>query len=623
MRHPILALVWEQWRQTWRPLLLGAVATAFYLAWTWLAPSLSKSYLFDTGSAMAVAWLMALSTWMFLFIHGSLRQFQVAFPARMFTLPVRTETLVMAHLGYKMLVAGLFSAAVSGGIQAVFGVDYPVWVPVLISLVCTAWVQAWVCLYTALGAAVGTIVFLVAAAVMACLQLCWLGVVYWDIHGWQDPSITLFIAFTLLSLMLYSAFSRGARPLTSAAFVLLVVFGWCVLYSPDTFLGWIHSSSAAHVSSPSATPHGEPPLNMWYLRVISKRTEWTVERLAAALVTLLTGYLLLTAWMLTLGATVYARGGMIRGNRAMHAPRRRPFLDAFRTTALGAQCWFEWKNSAAWLPKMTALAMLCGTILYFAAEFAHNSSVGYSREAANVLGTQVVITLPLLPLALAFGVGYRLLRWTPGDLAFSATRPVRTAVIARAKLLAGLLAIVCTGLLIVVSIGLMLLFNHHLRVLWVWGSLDAGPMSLMQTSAIFSFLSLWLALWIGLFLGRVSLLITGLASAVFMPIIWFGLLPRHFFDDDLVRAFAAAGCVVLIAIAAAIAHKKGVLRPGSLVLAGILAGLAFLGAFSYMPSSHPLLYLLHHHLAGVIVAIVGTLAPLYWVSLTVHWNRHR
>lgn len=151
MKRALFALIWEQWRQTWKLLAAALAVYAVYMLWVGTVTEFHNTFVFDRENAVVLAWAIMGMGAVFLFFNQSLREFQENFPRRLFTLPLRTSTLVTVHLVYKLAVALILSLVLSWTTQRVLGATNPAWGCVAVFLVGTAWAQACVCLLTAYG----------------------------------------------------------------------------------------------------------------------------------------------------------------------------------------------------------------------------------------------------------------------------------------------------------------------------------------------------------------------------------------------------------------------------------------------------------------------------------------
>ena len=584
MRHAILALVWEQWRQTWRPLLLGAMAIGLYLGWVAVLPDGVRRFYYDEDAAIAAAWLMTLSTLMFLFVHGSLRQFQIAFPRRLLTLPVRTEWLVLTHLLYRLAVAAVFAMGVDWGTRQVFAVEMPSWVQLLVVVSGVAWAQALVCLGTSFG-------FLRSGVLAAGLFLL-SSLAQWFIadyladlrHVGLNRSAILFLAYLLLLALFHRILSRLIPRLWEGFAALVLILGWSALSPTDVF--------------------GDDVL--W--RDTDSRTAFV-----RVLVFLLAGYALVIPWMLANAAAAYARGHAPRYPR-MPRLRGSGWLKAFLETPLGTQCWYEWRNAVAWLPRLmfiTLLFWLAGGIL---ASMAPGARWGVGNALYVSILLQLLVLLPFMAPVLAFGVGYRLLRWTPNDLAFCATRPLSTGLLTRAKLLAGAVASVCTGILVLVGVLLLIVLADQ-YVLNRWSTHVIWEWKLMLPAAI-------LCMWGSLFVGRLCMLTAGLASCVLIPLTWFRVLPRIRMEDDLVLGCVLGVIALSIIAAVGVLRAKGVLKPNRFSLGLLLVATLLLAAMPVHRLYFKWALSAEDFNLGLCAAAL-VLAPVVWTPITVQWNRHR
>jgi hypothetical protein len=146
MKAPALAIGWTIWRRhRW-----GLTATAGCMAAVVAASTVARAVL-DPADALqacgiAVAPLTACALYLAaVFAHGfetDLVTAGTAFPARMFTLPVRTTALAGWPMAYGAAALALLWLVAAGLILRPAGLDAPLWWPALMAAAVLAWVQA-------------------------------------------------------------------------------------------------------------------------------------------------------------------------------------------------------------------------------------------------------------------------------------------------------------------------------------------------------------------------------------------------------------------------------------------------------------------------------------------------
>ena len=149
MRPGVLAVGWEFRRRHVWPLvaigvyMLGLAAIKLLGLW----PIGSVTFVPPDGRAAA---LIAPVSWLFMYylavfsfgFSGDLAARQSIFPARMFTLPVRTETLVLGPMAHGTVAVAVLVQAATMLARWPWGVDTPFVWPALLAAVFLAWTQA-------------------------------------------------------------------------------------------------------------------------------------------------------------------------------------------------------------------------------------------------------------------------------------------------------------------------------------------------------------------------------------------------------------------------------------------------------------------------------------------------
>jgi len=389
MFRTIRALLWEQWRQTWQLLALSAGTFLLYTLFVWYEKTHTpiENFYPSMNMPIEIAWFIVLTAFAFLFVNGTLRGLRVDFPRRLFVLPVDTVMLVTVQLAYKLAVMTVFAAALCAAGTTLYEVDYAPWLPLAMLLAATAWAQAYACLVTAYG-------FFRATGLLLVLLAGVLG--FWFVS-------------TLTPIPLWGWAGLPLRGQVSHRFLAVGGLGtvlWCL-----TGIGLVRAYG-------------------------SRRASWAMGVLTAVLLllgdassrvlpggavesTLTVLWLGWSAWLVAIGASVTARHGQsapfsLAGN-----------LSRFRSSPLGAQMWFEWRNTVMYLPMLFPVVLTFGLAgLLLASDL-------------QLLPVSAVLSM-IVPAGLACGVGFYLIRCSTPYLVFVGTRPVSHTLIAHAKLLSGL-----------------------------------------------------------------------------------------------------------------------------------------------------------------------------------------
>jgi len=105
-------LLWEQWRQTWRGLLLISGALLFYwVLLIFVEPLVFMIFSNNPRIALTAAFVPVAGAVGLLFMQESRSQIGFAYPERMFWLPVHTYVLVGSQFVFKIVVVALLSLA--------------------------------------------------------------------------------------------------------------------------------------------------------------------------------------------------------------------------------------------------------------------------------------------------------------------------------------------------------------------------------------------------------------------------------------------------------------------------------------------------------------------------------
>lgn len=145
MKNPIKALLWEQWRQTrWQI----AIAGLLFLAYIPFSPAVVEfeNLLYFLGDMKEDlnTWLILTGLIPFLFINPSAKNIEESFSQRLFTLPVSTTKLMLAHILYKLSVIALFGLLISVINHFQFDSEIPAWWAMLVLLALTVSYQAFI-----------------------------------------------------------------------------------------------------------------------------------------------------------------------------------------------------------------------------------------------------------------------------------------------------------------------------------------------------------------------------------------------------------------------------------------------------------------------------------------------
>lgn len=266
----------------------------------------------------------------------------------------------------------------------------------------------------------------------------------------------------------------------------------------------------------------------------------------------------------------------------------------FRDSPLGAQCWFEWRQSLFWVPLLTGVILAC-LVLFIPIPFGILASYHHPYE---VLMYQAIVVTTFIPGMLAFGVGYQLLRWTPSYWTFVGTRPMSVKTIAQAKLLTGTVAVLPACLMALLLFGASPIVPDPGPVWWEYVGYSVGM--------------LFLGTWCSLFLGRLAVLYYGVLNLVLLLMFWLDL--RRGDILDMLPMYAPLPVILLAALAWS--AWRGWIPARAiqfiLILLALLAVLILRNASTW-------------DVRTIYTACVMTLVflPLAWVPITVDWNRHR
>jgi hypothetical protein len=167
--------MWEQWRQTWKGLLLLAASLALFAFLTWQFHSLILYIFAKNGNLMVgTAYLPALGAAALLFLQENRGRVGFGYPRRMLVLPARTFILVGSPLLYRLAVVALFALGaglISGHLVKEL---YYISPAIILLMIAVAAIHAAIFLVTGYGAATGFTVLLLC--VLATSPL--LGYVY-------------------------------------------------------------------------------------------------------------------------------------------------------------------------------------------------------------------------------------------------------------------------------------------------------------------------------------------------------------------------------------------------------------------------------------------------------------
>ena len=571
MKSTTRGLLLEQWRQSRGLLAAAAVLLAVCTGVTVLFYDSVLHHLFPGGAegALVPAWLAVLVAFASLFVHGTARDIRMTFPRRLFTLPVRTATLVTIPFVYKLAVISVFALALGTISYAVFPNPYPIWFPLVLFLVATAWVQAYVCLVTASGFARATGLFIVLLIGFSALFVLPAQVLFHKGLPWQHwtryfpLSRDWQFAFAGVSLLVATVWAAScarlvrrlpgtrilalAAPLAVGVFILLMA-AWIFLLVAEAvslhvaFLGICPLAVLLRRFSPTRSAVTFVLCTAVVFICCETAFLWLAPDECMGV--LITTGLVVSAWVVSVAAISTARHGdhalvWKDTRRTRHTLWAR--LEAFRASPLAAQARFEWRNTARYLPLLTCVGLLLalGACMLLRARG--------SWAVAFVFGTS-------LPAALACGVGFYLERCSKPYLAFAATRPLSVRTLAHAKILAG-------GMAVAASLA-------PVAVIWMLGIALVGDglreMSQMQGMTLLSLIvTNVFGIWAGMMLGRLLLaLLVSMYAALLaaLPLAWAGdaLLnaPRH----DNIGLEEAMGAVLTGAVIAALFAINAVLR---------------------------------------------------------------
>lgn len=440
MNHPIKALLWEQYRQTRWQIAIAATLLVAYIAFSPAVLKLENFLLsVQTVKPDANIWFILFALIPSLFINPGEKNIEEGMPKRLFTLPVATKKLVAIQILYKLSVVALFGFVASLANQLQFDSEIPAWWAILLLFALTASLQAFFFL--------------------------------------RAPTLSIARALTVLLLI-------------TALFL--------------SFQILVHALGASPTSMIETDTLSEP----------HQAAALSLVIIAAAL-------------FLCFHNLRQARSGET-GKVSTYAHPRKAHIKAhtkskpFRST-LTAQMWFEWRNSLWHLPMVFAAISIPFAIILIKHRGIYTS----------------IVFFPIIPIF----IGFYFLRTTSTYRHFVLTRPLTTKNVAHAKLYTGacatLLAFTFPALLSVYSFLSMIASGHSYGELDDFFYLTAGILA-----------ASWIALTMGRLALTGLALIAGCALTIgfldYMRIPWLEAL------EQLLQSLGVIGTVVIITGAIAI-----------------------------------------------------------------------
>jgi hypothetical protein len=282
---------------------------------------------------------------------------------------------------------------------------------------------------------------------------------------------------------------------------------------------------------------------------------------------------------------------------------------------LRTQVWFEWKNVMGRQFRTTIvllglLFLASGPVLWWFLE-ASGVSV-FVGVAENLYREMVVPTAGVIAGVVAFVVGYHALRFRTAALGFEAVRPMSTTTMVHAKLLAGLLASCGSALAVVIACVALLALGCAIAG-------DITPWRVVLRFVVMLPLLFVVAaatVWVSLFMGRLLLVVWGVASTLALPLMWTG--PNA---PEVVTVVLLASLPPLIALVLfGTALYRGAVKWQTISLVILFGGAAWLLGTWVMPPSSDVVGDMSHALLWGLALIV---APFAWVPLVMQWQRNR
>jgi hypothetical protein len=161
-----LTLIWEQWRQTWRGLVLILLALAGYWALLFLVePLVFVVFANNSYIALAAAYVPVIGAIGLLFMQESRSEIGFTYPRRMYWLPVPTYALAGSQLLYKLVMIGAISFAAGWVCMTEIKYTLAIWPQTLLFLCVTAMLCALMFLTSAFGGGTGFALFVPIAFV--------------------------------------------------------------------------------------------------------------------------------------------------------------------------------------------------------------------------------------------------------------------------------------------------------------------------------------------------------------------------------------------------------------------------------------------------------------------------
>jgi hypothetical protein len=563
MTSSFRALVWEQWKQSQTGIIFASIAVTLFAFF----PELMKILqLWDSMNhdlfEGGEPFLLYLFTAPLFFVHGHQRDLRVSFPKRLYTMPVSTWKIGLAQ-AYKVLVPSFFVLIATLISIARYETTVPWWATTGLCLVVGAWVQLIAFSLTALG---WRKVCLLFPALLGGMYFLW-----------------------LRTCLLLTAIMPSLEEKVLLAAV--GVFGFLFF-----------------------------PLLLSYPMLRVGRSGFDFP------------------WKIT---------RVFQGKASKVSLAAKPW-GAFGSPRLKAQCWFEWRNTLRYMPVILFWVFLC-LGLY-----------GYAQDPFD--RRYVMVTFPMsCAVPVAALVGFYLLYATPRYRAFVYTKPVTSPQLAKAKLAAGAVALLLsTGLFLLTLLPEprmwpILKYEWPVFVLGLWGAMMIGRLALgflvTGWAVVLSIYPLW---WLQRkFLDMDETTLVLIAYGLFLAVLfglalwakqkkWLCARYLPWLMGVVVAFFGVVSIVVWMVEENPSAHLIPILAPlllaplllvSALFCEAYLRGLIHARHIGWAAAGIPLSALGVFGLFGdpgdaehTLVLLSGMAlvwAPLAWVPLTVHWQRHQ
>ncbi|HPO15159.1 MAG TPA: hypothetical protein PLI09_17075 [Candidatus Hydrogenedentes bacterium] len=600
-------LFWELFRQTWLVVLLSLFILWGYITFQFIFDAMFYEEIFSS----TIAWIIVFLTLCFLFLSTSKEGLTFAFPRRQFTLPVSTVALLNVHLVYR-----LFAMTLVGGMLYIiqysfYFIEYQNTEDALslgailtILLLITIWAQAFVCLLSVFSfwktVGIQCVMLILVLGMSDFLGLltgssC-LGVLNWAISVdpyWERFSIVFyFVQGILIALPFWAlavAVIRKTFPSKStnrlSLFLLLALLSGklplYILLIPALFENLFHKMLS--------TSYSPMEIFVWY-----EEKTWGLN---LVIMTGVIGYLG-ALWALM----------QSRNRFAVHRAPSKPLFkqgvmsskwQSEQWSPMRAQFWYEWRQTYQWLPYIVIPTTIVLLLIAF----------------VPIEGTKDLtgITITWIGVAISWGVGFYGIRASVSYTASVFTKPISITTMSRAKLWAGLSAVIPTFLLLVLA-GKFILY----RLL---------PETFQETNVAYqsilpSVVLMFLLMFGALYLGRVAIVyLCGFYCVIaFIAMLTHLINPFLFIDWEAtcIPVFLIMSLVLGIFLIFMTWCRKVVTSQHTLITIGAVLCAMLLAVLTVYRNSCFSEYVF----LNLFVLLSNTFA-LAWVPLMLHRQRHR